>query len=109
MGDFVCQQEDSKKTKTKNKIKEESSKPINRLNIGNLKAQFEEGEVFIKSTSIKSAPANVQKLDPIKMFSMKEEDLRPKNKRDYAPVIIDKAAFERTVGLFETETELKNK
>merc|ERR1712226_1415877 len=106
--DFVCQDEDSKQTKTKKKVKvktEEPSKKL-KLNIGNIRNQFEEGEASARrdSSAVKSAPANVQKLNPIKIFNdKKEEELKPNKKKEYVPVIIDKAAFERTVGMFEKE------
>merc|ERR1712181_46795 len=101
---FVCEDDDSKPKKTKRKSiakpAEEPSKKLS-LNIGSLKNQFEEGESSggKETPAVKSAPANVRKLNPIKIFNeQKEEEKKPK-KKEYVPVIIDKAAFERTVGM----------
>merc|ERR1711915_389771 len=50
------------------------------------------------------APPQVQKLNPMKLFAeQKDEEPVPRKKKEYVPVIIDKAAFERTVGMFEKE------
>ena len=109
---FVCEDDDSKPKKAKRKSvgrpAEEPSKKLT-LNIGSLKNQFEEGEGSggKETPAAKSAPANVRKLNPIKIFNeQKEEEKKPK-KKEYVPVIIDKAAFERTVGMFEKEKKEK--
>ena len=108
---FVCEDDDSKAKKTKRKsvVKpaEEPSKKLT-LNIGSLKNQFEEGEASGgKETPVKSAPANVRKLNPIKIFNEQKEEVAKPKKKEYVPVIIDKAAFERTVGMFEKEKQEK--
>ena len=110
---FVCEDDDSKPKKAKRKsvVKQTAEEPSKKLtlNIGSLKNQFEEGEASAgkENPAVKSAPANVRKLNPIKIFNeQKEEEKKPK-KKDYVPVIIDKAAFERTVGMFEKEKQEK--
>merc|ERR1712130_744941 len=110
---FVCEDDDSKPKKAKRKsvVKQAAEEPSKKLtlNIGSLKNQFEEGEASggKETPSVKSAPANVRKLNPIKIFNeQKEEEKKPK-KKEYVPVIIDKAAFERTVGMFEKEKQEK--
>ena len=115
---FVCEEDDSKPKKAKRKsivkpseeqpTKKEAGKKLT-LNIGSLKNQFEECEAGggKETPAVKSAPATVRKLNPIKIFNeQKEEEKKPK-KKEYVPVIIDKAAFERTVGMFEKEKQEK--
>merc|ERR1712106_140102 len=76
------------------------------LNIGNIKSQFESESVQNEKVSpaVKSAPPQIQKLNPNKfVVEQKEEETKPRKKKEYVPVIIDKAVFERTVGMFEKE------
>merc|ERR1712106_266933 len=106
--DFVCEdpaEKSEKKVKKKKKTVPEPSKKLT-LNIGSIKSQFESESVQNEKASpaVKSAPPQVQKLNPIKMFAeQKEEDPPTRKKKEYVPVIIDKAAFERTCGMFEKE------
>ena len=114
--DFVCEDDTSKPCNTKKKVikktTEEPSKKL-KLNIGSIKNQFEEGEVSLKKETppTKSATPVVRKLNTNNMFFDKKEDEqmaerkaeRRNSKKDYVPVIIDKAAFERTMGMFEKE------
>eukprot|EP00092_Neocalanus_flemingeri_P039775 GFUD01043315.1.p1 GENE.GFUD01043315.1~~GFUD01043315.1.p1 ORF type:complete len:2211 (+),score=819.60 GFUD01043315.1:247-6879(+) len=104
--DFVCEdttESTSKKVKKKKKVVPEPSKKLT-LNIGNIKSQFESVQNEKVSPAVKSAPPQIQKLNPIKLFTeQKEEEIKPRKKKEYVPVIIDKAAFERTVGMFEKE------
>ena len=110
---FVCEDKEPKEKKTKKKVVEkaleEPAKKL-KLNIGNLKSQFEEPEncAYKEPTSARSAPANVKKLNPMKIFNdNKEDEAKTKKKKEYVPVIIDKAAFERTVDMFEKEKREK--
>ena len=105
---FVCEEPSSKKLKKKIKRKEEDTKPKLKLNIKDIKNQFEEDLMKSETSSppTDSTPFSpVKKLNAEEMFKQMEESSiqQPKKKKEYIPVIIDKDAFERTCKLFEKE------
>ena len=83
------------------------------LNLGTIRDQFEvaaEAEEPKKKEVKRTKPKKIGKLQAAQMFEEKPEEPPPvlKSKRknsDYIPVIIDKAAFERTMGKFGTHKD----
>jgi hypothetical protein len=104
--DFVC--EGDKKTKLKSKkqqIKANGAQKL-KLNIQGIKNHFEEikQEDLNSSPNSQYVPLKVNKIDTSKLFpTSPDADFVPQQAKTYIPVIIDKAAFERTVHLFEKE------
>lgn len=84
-----------KKTSTEKKLK---------LNINSIKHQFEENVTETNNDTTSPTPI-VNKLDPNKYLQNAEGAIKEIKKKEYVPVIIDKAAFERTVGMFEKERQ----
>ena len=99
---FVCEDKEPVKSKKKVKRKEEEPKKKLKLNIKGIKDQFENVQDTPPSAEITSATPTVNKLDPSK-FKQMETQRRDSVKKEYVPVIIDKAAFERTTRMFEKE------
>ena len=111
--DFIGESEKETGTKTKKKKKksevastEEASEKKLLVNIGSIKTQF---ETLASPEAQEQTPAKpvstkkVGKLNTKDLFSEQEkeqEEQIKKKKKDYVPVIIDRDAFERTVGRF---------
>merc|ERR1712025_848729 len=82
------------------------------LNLGTIRDQFEavDTEEPKKKEVKRPKPKKIGKLQAAQMFEEKPEEppvvLKSKRKNsDYVPVIIDKAAFERTMGKFGTHKD----
>ena len=100
-------EETNKKSKKNKKLKKKEAlvveldkKPI--LNIGTIRNQFESlasPEANESEEPPKLRAKKVGKLDTAKMFEGKSEI--ENKKKEYVPVVIDKDAFERTMGRFE--------
>ena len=99
---FVCEEKEPVKAKKKAKRKEEEPKKKLKLNIQGIKNQFEMGN-DTSSAEVNTTTPVVNKLDPSKFQQMETQRRDSIKKKEYIPVIIDKAAFERTVGMFEKE------
>jgi len=99
---FVCEENKIKNKKKKVAEKDEPT-TVNRLNIQDIQNSFEEHLKQSLKTPTSPDRITVNKLDPTK-FLQQDESSAPK-KKEYVPVIIDKAAFERTVGIFENENK----
>ena len=94
----VCKDSHKKAKKVKpRKINQESIDKRPLLNIGTLKDQFETGEPGEKAKP--KSNKKVGKLHTANLFP--QEEPKKTEPKEYVPVIIDKAAFERTVGKFE--------
>ena len=87
-----------KKRKKVGKKEDLEKKPI--LNIGTIKNQFESlaSPEVVNVEPPKLRPKKVGKLEATKMFEEKELETK---KKEYVPIVIDKDAFERTMGRFE--------
>lgn len=105
--DFVCESE--KKTSSKNKQQDKIKIVPKKLkvNINVIKSQFEEGKLedINSSPQVQSAPVRVNKIDTSKLFPADplHSESSSQQPKTYVPVIIDKDAFQRTVGMFEKE------
>ena len=99
--DFVCEDKPpaakTRPKKPKRKATIEGKKIA--LNISDIKNQFEDSH---KRPEVMTTSPTVSKLDPNK-FLASNQNKEQQKKKEYIPVIIDKAAFERTVGVFEKE------
>ena len=101
---FVCEDNEKvKKRPQKPKRKDIEERKL-KLNIKDIKNQFEESVKESCSSPDPTFVPVVNKLDPNK-FLQNTENKDQKKKKEYIPVIIDKAAFERTVGVFEKERQ----
>ena len=104
--DFVCEKETKAPPKKNKSVIDAQPKKL-KVNINAIKNQFEEGisEDSKLSPHIQSAPVKINKIDPCKFFpvELSNNDLSQKQTKIYIPVIIDKDAFQRTVGMFEKE------
>ena len=75
------------------------------MNIGSIKNQFEKDSESIPSTTspIKTPQPQVNKLTSNIFNQKSNEEEKPKKKKEYVPIIIDRDAFERTKCAFEKE------
>ena len=103
---FVCEEPSATKIKKRVKRKEAPTEPKLKLNIKDIKNQFEDELISSEATpSNDSTPFSpVNKINADEMFKNLEgsSNKQPK-KKEYIPVIIDKDAFDRTCKLFEKE------
>ena len=100
---FVCDEKEHIKQKKNTKKKEKVVEKKLKLNINSIKQQFEFGCESSSAEVTSPTQQVVNKLDPNKFLQQTEQSKETAKKKEYIPVIIDKAAFERTVGLFEKE------
>ena len=75
------------------------------MNIGSIKNQFEKDSESVPSTTspIKTPQPQVNKLNSNIFNQKSSEEEKPKKKKEYVPIIIDRDAFERTKCAFEKE------
>merc|ERR1711892_709849 len=101
--DSVCEDKQRKSVVKKEKSK---SKKVNRnsFDVNVIKQQFEEqNDCKPESVNLK---ADIRKLSSSKLtFANKIDESIDQSKKTYVPVIIDREAFDRTVGLFELEKQ----
>merc|ERR1712241_1580452 len=120
--DFIGQDGDQakktkKKKKTKTEIVEDESATEKKIlvNIGSIKNQFETLASPEIQQDSEPKPAPVKKIGKINTKDLfaeqekerEEEEKAKKKKNEYVPVIIDRDAFERTVGKFAPNKEVE--